>query len=270
MKKVKMHSGCIGQELVAIQKAEPPAPRCQCKKLIEYSEANDLVKQGAAKWVVTKRTRGTIEVDCTFCSTWSDTEKKTCAACQGKGRVMEAKVWEDFNNDIVLMSSTPTDKGKYRMNTRAKTPRVATIEPKHIYRAVVDGLKYAAERIEEYGLMILQARIDMGIKPEPPSDRLKHEGREFDMGIPIVSQIGGDDEPGLEQEELVMDRPPVASSKDPAATDAADGRHKTLLDYSLQKIKEGDYQVTGDRVVAAGISWPKNEIWPMLWRETDL
>ena len=265
MKKVKMHSGCIGQELVAIQKMEPPAPKCQCKKQIEYSEANDLVKRGAAKWVVTKRTRGTIEVDCPFCLQWTDLEKKSCAQCKGTGRVMEAKVWEDFNNDIVLMSSTPIDKGKYRMNTRAKTPRVATVEKKHIFRAVIDGLKYAAERIEEYGLMILQARIDMGIKPEPVNDRLTQQGRDFDMGVPIISQIGGDDEPGLDQEELVIDRPPAASSKDPAATDTYSDRNQALLAYSLKKIEEGDYQECGDRIVAAGISWSRND--PAIWTE---
>lgn len=257
-----MHSGCIGQELVAIQKMEPPAPKCFCKKQIEYAEANDLVKRGAAKWVVTKRTRGTIEVDCSFCKTWSDVEKKSCAQCKGTGKVMEAKVWEDFNNDIVLMSSTPIDEHekKYRMNTRAKTPRVATIEKKHIFRAIVDNLKYAAERIEEYGMMILQARIDMGIGQEPVDDRRTHTGRKYDMGEPILSPLGMRDEPGDTQEELVMDRPPVASSKDPAATDASDDRHKAMLKYSLSKIDEGAFEDCGNTIIAAGISWKKDDL----------
>jgi len=156
MKKVKMHSGCKGQEDVAIGVIEPPAPFCRCKKLIDYTRANELVKTGQASWVIVSKKPVDVEVECPFCESMTDTEKKTCAECGGKGKITERKEIPSYNNDIVLLSSVSADpkNKKYRWNTRMKTPRVATIEAKHINRAYIDKLLYAEQRIEEYRTMI--------------------------------------------------------------------------------------------------------------------
>jgi len=330
--KVRMHSGCIGQELVAIGLSEPPAPKCQCKKMIEYDEANALVKERAARWIAIERIRESVAVNCPFCCSMTPQEKKTCDLCKGSEKVLEFRE-QDFrySSDIVLVSSIGVQRKelerilpaatkpidlkteKYRMDMRMRTPRVPTIEKPHIHRAYagneplreteasatafykkafdrsekyriapsnppritpisvsdveksMDGDFSAFERIEEYGVDILLFRVKIGIKPEPVNGRLTQQGRDFDMGVPIISQIGGDDEPGLDQEELVMDRAPVASSKDPAATDTYSDRNQALLAYSLKKIEEGDYQECGDRIVAAGISWSRND--PAIWTE---
>jgi hypothetical protein len=144
MKKVKVHTGCIGQEDVAIGLSKPPAPKCRCKKMIDYDKANDLVKTGQASWVIVKLTPVETEAPCRLCATMSGVEKKTCAACSGKGKTTELREIPTFNNDIVLLSEVaknvlgePEDRKKYRRNTREKTPRVATVETKHIYKAFI-------------------------------------------------------------------------------------------------------------------------------------
>jgi hypothetical protein len=164
MKKVRMHQGCIGQEMVATGESAPPAPKCRCKKLVSYVQANEFVKTGAAKWVVTTRTPVEVIEDCSFCFEMTDSEKKSCALCAGSGKIKVLREIEKFNNDIVLMSqmSVDTKNKKYRRNTRAKTPRVATIEKKHIIRAFVDDLKYAVQRIEEYESMIQEELGEFG------------------------------------------------------------------------------------------------------------
>lgn len=164
MKKVKMHSGCKGQEDVAIGVLPPPAPPCRCKKQIDYAKANELVKTGQASWVIIAKTPFDIEVECPMCAGLTDVEKKTCSQCRGKGKVTESREIPKYNEDVVLLSSVSVDpkNKKYRWNTRSKTPRVATIEAKHIKRAYVDNLKYAAQRIEEYRTMIQESLGDFG------------------------------------------------------------------------------------------------------------
>lgn len=274
--KVKMHSGCIGQANVALRRAEPPAPFCRCKKRIDYKEADLMVKQGAAKWVVIGRTRGAAEVDCTFCASMTDSEKRSCAKCKGTGKIVENKVWEDFNKDIVLL-------GDDREGFKAKTPRVATVEKKHIIRAFVDKLEYAVARIEEYARMIQEALALFGPKnrcklgaslidartgetivegnPEPENNFELAQGREWDRGIPALRIIGDLKEINEISDDQILDRPPYPPpSNSEAATDINSERNKVLLRYSLDKIDEGDFQDCGEYVVAAGISWKKSEL----------
>lgn len=163
-RKVKVHQGCIGQEMVATGESAPPAPKCRCKKLVDYTYANELIKTNQAKWVVVKRTPVEVVEDCSFCEVMTDVEKKSCALCAGSGKVKGLREIETYNNDIVLMSQMSVDvkNKKYRRNTRAKTPRVATIEKKHIIRAFVDDLKYAVERIKEYEAMIQEELVEFG------------------------------------------------------------------------------------------------------------
>ncbi|HXQ37222.1 MAG TPA: hypothetical protein VN843_24645 [Anaerolineales bacterium] len=166
-RKVKMHSGCMGQELVAKRLAEPPAPPCRCKKMVDYAYANELVKRNEASWVITSVKAVEAEVDCSLCSKKTEVEKKTlivCGECGGTGKVKEPREIKSYNDDIVLLSSVSVDpkNKKYRWNTRAKTPRVPTIEKKHIIRAYIDNLKYAAQRIEEYRTMIQEELGEFG------------------------------------------------------------------------------------------------------------
>lgn len=201
MKIIRVHY-CQGQEMVAQRLAEPPAKKCSCRKLISREEANELVKNGAAKWCVTKRERGTHEAICSLCK--GSKEVKNCAKCRGTGKTLEAAVWDTYNHDIVLVSRESVDEKekKYRPAIAQKTPRVATIEEEHIVRAYVDGgpeAKDAAERIEDYGYMSQIVLQEQGAalvhkptgfvlvegKPEPKDDRSKGEGRAYDYGRKI-------------------------------------------------------------------------------------
>lgn len=209
MKQVKVHSGCIGQSKVARRFAEPPAPKCRCKKLTDFHEADTLVKQGMAAWVVTKRTRGAVELNCPLCAHMTDIEKKTCGRCKGTGLVVENKIWEDFNNDIVLL-------GDDKEGFKEVTPRVATIEEEHIEGAYIYDVPYVLDRIKEYASMIQEQLADFGAelkdgqtgevvvpgRPEPKNERRSYppgsitfsdgsknktwwhtaEGRDFDYG----------------------------------------------------------------------------------------
>lgn len=188
-----MHSGCKGQEDVAIGVLTPPAPPCRCKKQIDFSKANELVKTGQASWVIVSKTPIDVEVTCSFCASMTDVEKKTCSQCRGKGKVTESREIPKYNEDIVLLSSVSVDpkNKKYRWNTRAKTPRVPTIEEKHITRAYVKGLDYAAQRIEEYRRMIQESLARFG-----PQNRcvlgaqLKNwEGKIVEPGLPEPQNV---------------------------------------------------------------------------------
>jgi hypothetical protein len=150
-----------------------------------------MVKNGEASWIITKRTLEPVDELCALCH--GDPEIKNCANCGGRGKVVGTATVEDYDNDIVLVSRPPADK-KEKKRSRPlamKTPRVATIEEEHIQLAYVDGVKEAAERIEEYGRMILEARMFVGpnkipiIGTEPTDNLNKHEGRTYDFGRPI-------------------------------------------------------------------------------------
>jgi hypothetical protein len=94
--------------------------------------------------------------------------------------------------DIVLVTAgSPDDKGVlvYRPVKAKQTPRVATIEEEHIYRAYVDNVAEEQARIEEYGLQILQARIEMGIGVEPADDPKTGTGRNCDYGRSPFARI---------------------------------------------------------------------------------
>jgi hypothetical protein len=182
---------CISQEMVSQGLEEPPAKKCTCRKFIPYKKADEMVKKGEARWVVTSRERGTREETCALCG--GNTEIKNCASCRGTGKHIVAAVWDTYNYDIVLVSQASADlkEKKYRPALAMKTPRVATIESEHIERAYVEGVPEAAERIEEYGRLILDARAFVGpsripaIGVEPENNAKKAEGRDYDYGRAI-------------------------------------------------------------------------------------
>ena len=182
---------CHGQEAVVLGEQEPPAKKCRCRKIISLADATSLVKVGEAKWVVKERKRGEKSVICRLCR--ADAEVKNCAQCNGTGKQTVSFVEDIPGLDIVYTSSDPVDEKetKKRKWLAPKTPRVATIEEEHIYLAYVEGLPEAAERIEEYGRLIIDARLFVGkdrvptIKPEPADNPETGEGRNFDYGRAI-------------------------------------------------------------------------------------
>lgn len=190
MKDSRVHH-CISQEMVAQGLDEPPAKRCNCREKRPYKVADEMVKNGEARWVVIKRERGTKEEVCPLCQ--GNDEVKNCAQCADTRKIVVAVVWDTYKTDIVLVSQAAIDKKekKYRPALALKTPRVATIESEHIERAYVDGNKEAAERIDEYGRLILEARSFIGpnkipcIKPEPENNPNTGEGRDYDYGRTI-------------------------------------------------------------------------------------
>lgn len=181
---------CIGQEMVALGKEgnEPPAPKCKCRKFISITTATTMVKRGEARWTVLAREYELAAEPCPMCL--GDKEIKNCAQCAGTGETTVYRAIETYGNDIVYSSEKPKDKKdrKYKPTLAMKTPRVATIESEHIERAYVDEVKEAAERIEEYGRLILDARAFVGkdrnpcIGFEPRDNPATGEGRYEDWG----------------------------------------------------------------------------------------
>ena len=195
-----VHS-CPQQEKVAIEEAEPPAKSCKCRKIESYEKANEMVKEGIALWVVTARERGTQDVDCRACG--GDKKVVNCAICGGTGKVTIPAVWNKHNGDIVLR--------RHKGAKNVSTSKAATIEKQHIEYAYVDGDAQAAARIEEYGMLTLEARafpgpseckhdkkfrcdrctLDKGAKiyvigVEPADDPKTGEGRRHDYGRSIL------------------------------------------------------------------------------------
>lgn len=164
--------------------------RCRCRKRISLLDATKMVEKGFAQWVILSRNLiKTIEI-CPICQ--NDALKKGCQNCKGTGEVERVYPNDILGTDIVLVTAgSPDSEGKtvYRPVKSLKTPRVATIERSHIEKAYLDGNKEEQDRIEAYGLMTLEARIEMGIKPEPADDPKTGTGRSFDRGRSPFARI---------------------------------------------------------------------------------
>lgn len=171
----KVHH-CIGQEMVAKGLIEPPAKRCRCREVVSNEEAQTRVNNGEARWIVIDRIRGIDDILCRLCH--DDKEVKNCALCAGKGFVSVPVVVEVKSYDIVSVSAESIDEkaGIYKPELRPKTPRVPTIEWKHIIRAYVLGERAAQERIEEYGRLERERLEDLIVKV--PADEYDREERE--------------------------------------------------------------------------------------------
>jgi len=184
---------CISQWLIAKDLAEPPAKKCRCRQFISSDKAEEMVKRGEALWVVKEHIRGTREETCRLCH--GDPQVKNCAFCGGKGTV-EVNASADIRTyDIVLANNEAADKKdkKQRPGLMMKTPRVATIESKHIWRAYGDALiagrwvgsNEARDRIEEYGRMARESLAELVVGFEPDDDPKKGQGRKYDFGRSI-------------------------------------------------------------------------------------
>lgn len=180
----KEHS-CFSQNL-----GEQKPKRCRCRKKLSLAEATKQVERGFAQWLILSRTFTTVKEICIICA--NEKFKKNCQNCKGAGEVEKSYPHDVLGIDIVLVTTGAlNDDGVlvYRSVKSKQTPRVATIEKAHIYRAYVDGDKEEQERIEVYGELILQARIDMGIKPEPADDPKTGTGRNCDFGRSPFARI---------------------------------------------------------------------------------
>ena len=167
MKFSRIHR-CAGQQMVALGLKEPPAPSCKCRRECSLARATRMVENKEASWVVVSRTRGTTSEACPLCK--KDTEVKNCSLCEGRGEVEVPRVWDKYNDDVCS-------------GMTQRTPRVATVESEHIERAYANGELHAQDRIEQYGLAILEERIAMGIKQEHPIRR-EDGGLDEDWGRP--------------------------------------------------------------------------------------
>lgn len=188
MKKIKVHT-CIKQEKVVYGLLEPDqAGKCPCRERVTLRKATQMVKDGEADWTVKSRTRGERMEECTLCGGAGD---KTCAKCKGVGKTLEAYVEDIPADDIIRISREAIADKKRSFALKNKTPRVATIEAEHIERAYVEGNRDAQLRIEEYGMLILDARTYQGpgrvlmIGIEPSNDQEKGTGRDYDYGRTI-------------------------------------------------------------------------------------
>jgi hypothetical protein len=183
----RVHS-CPQQIKVAEGRLEPPSGKCRCRKYIGIKKATEMVKNGEASFIVLARFREGTDAVCHLCG--GDKEVKKCANCFGKGTERGTIIREDYGNDIVLVSRPPADKKEKKRSSvlSLKTPRVATIESEHIELAYVENVKEAQERIEEYGRLILDARMFVGpnripaIGVEPANDAKTGTGRDYDYG----------------------------------------------------------------------------------------
>lgn len=174
MNECRVHS-CVFQQRVVAQKSEPDPQRpCKCRKLVSQEKAKDMVDCGEATFQVIARERKEQYKLCKICD--GGDAKSSCLECKKTGKVLDVQVNEVFGRDIVkIVFQTKTN--------RVSTPRVPTIEAKHILRAyvsnesreLVDSIitvgawgvigyisseqrKTAVERIEEYGRLIREAR----------------------------------------------------------------------------------------------------------------
>jgi len=201
---IRIHH-CVGQINVAEERSEPPAPKCKCRKFITLDQATQMVKNREASWVVTKRTRGYAEVTCTMCG--GDKAVTTCAKCGGKGYTIDNVVWNEYNNDVVLVSAMPEDSKERKRSSVLKkmTPRVATIEQGHIERAYVYGNKDAEARIDEYGMLILKEQLRL-LAVDVTREQFEEAWKEYEAGkciskggLPVPARMEPDDKAELGQ-----------------------------------------------------------------------
>lgn len=164
--------------------------RCTCRKKISLAEATKQVEKGFAQWIIKSQTTTTTKEICLICS--NGETKKSCQNCKKSGLVEVSHQVKSFGTDIVLVTAgTADEKGNlvYKPVLALKTPRVATIEAPHIIRAYVYNVIEEQERVEIYGLLTLQARIEMGIGVEPPDDPKTGTGRNCDYGRSPFARI---------------------------------------------------------------------------------
>lgn len=140
--------------------------RCRCSFRVTSAEAEALVENGIAQYLITE---------------WRfNADKRVFFPAPNPNLVWGGKQAEDL--------------GLVRASFAAKTPRVQTIEKAHIERAYVDGKQEDIERIEEWGRLAKQV-LDLVT--------VEYEKEPFDpfKGCPVVSIPPGWDQrtcPGVD------------------------------------------------------------------------
>lgn len=156
-KTVQVHN-CFNQHL-----GESLPESCRCIKEIPFEEAERLVSQGRADWVILSRTPITLEeaktrslergrlnpslkeLDdekgdrglkvCPVCFKRDAARKLKCKNCQGKGYIEPQIFWEElsryqlpFPGGQIVWTAQADEKKRYGLAKMQKTPRVATLE----------------------------------------------------------------------------------------------------------------------------------------------
>jgi hypothetical protein len=175
---------CFNQHL-----NEKMPQHCRCRKRVKIADATQMVEKGFAQWIITSQVILTGKEICHMCL--DDKTKKNCQHCKGTGEVEKSYPVNTYGNDVVLVATGTEHDGRmvYRSVLAKQTPRVATIEKAHIERAYVQNNKEEQERIEAYGLMTLETRIEMGIGTEPSDHPDLWSGRKFDIGRSPYARI---------------------------------------------------------------------------------
>lgn len=191
---------CFQQHL-----GEQKPDTCRCRKLITTHEATKMVREGRAQWVVLSRRPVVVEETCPVCDA-DESKRRSCQNCKGLGTSSKTYYQEEYSEDVVMavMGSKDEDGNEVFRSVMAKqTPRVATIEKTHIERAYIEKIKEDQQRIEAYGLDVLEARVTTGIdnhyveiKPEPEDSEELGTGRRYDWGRAIFARQSNDRTPG--------------------------------------------------------------------------
>lgn len=205
MNECRVHS-CVFQQGVVAQRSAPnPHRSCSCRRVASQAEADDLVRWGEATHMVLAREKKELEKPCDVCA--GGDFKTSCDSCNKTGKKIEVKINNVYGQDLVLVA--------HRTKTnRVSTPRVPSIEEKHILRAnvskevvetvesVLYGLvhvrvgysnnkeqEYAQERIEEYGRMVAMSLNEIGAQVEvritgkaEKGQRIIHSGKPEPVG----------------------------------------------------------------------------------------
>jgi hypothetical protein len=212
---------------------------CHCRKWITYEEAEQKIADGVADWLILSRTevaspdeigkfspeRGRFNPNlktlanknfvkvCPLCVQLSESRKKLCKNCHGRGLEPVAVFWEELSRHqepapggTIVMVGSADESGRFNLALHKKTPRVATLEGPnpgsgpnrlgHIVRAAI-GSKYDQERVEEYGRIndlelygkpqgapLTDKTISFTLEPEDiPGDMIHDaQGRRYDYG----------------------------------------------------------------------------------------
>lgn len=189
---------CFQQHL-----GEQKPKKCRCKKLITLHEATKEVREGRAQWLVLFRRPGVVEETCPICDA-DENKRQSCHNCGGLGVASKTFYQETYADDIVqaTVGCEDNDGNEIFKSVMSKqTPRVPTIERTHIERAYIEEVKDDQERIELYGLAILEARVTSGkhaieIKPEPEDNEELGIGERYDWGRAIFARQSNDRTPG--------------------------------------------------------------------------
>ena len=130
MSECRVHS-CVFQQRVVDKKTQPdPLRHCKCREVVSQIEADQRVKCGEAKPLVVARERKEQYKPCKICD--GGDSKSSCLFCERTGKMLVVEINEVFGRDIVSVA--------HRTKTnRVSTPRVPTIEAKHILRAYVSN-----------------------------------------------------------------------------------------------------------------------------------